>query len=177
VANYTEDSVIETVGGPGPFEFDLPLDAGSKVFAGSLVTQLTATGFLVPYSTASAGHVVGVAQHGADLTAAGTADGDARVRVTTKRMFAFANGTAGDAFADTDKIGSVVYGTDDHTVAKTSNTQARKPVGFFYGFESDGKVRVYVDPAMAFIASVLSSLADSPATADALRDALVAALG
>ena len=64
-------------------------------------------------------------------------------------MYAFTNGTAGDAFADTDTIGILVYGTDDQTVAKTSNTRARTPVGFFYGMESDGKVRVYIDPALA----------------------------
>jgi hypothetical protein len=93
MANFTSDGILDTIGGPGPFCFDLPVDAGSKVFRGSLCTQLTATGCVVPYSTAAAGVVVGVAQHAADLTAAGTADGDKRVRVETFRMFAFDNGT------------------------------------------------------------------------------------
>lgn len=177
MANLTTDQMPDTVGGPGPFTFDLPLDAGSKVYKGSLCTQLTATGMVVPYSTAAAGVVVGVADHAADLTAAGTADGDKRVRIQTKRMFAFTNGTAGDAFADTDAIGRVVYGTDDNTVAKTSNSQARKPVGFFYGFESDGKVRVFIDPALAAVVAALQALTDSPATADALRDNIVASFG
>ncbi len=177
MANYTADAIIETVGGPGPFQFDLPVDAGSKVFKGSLCTQLTATGAIVPYSTAAAGVVVGVAQHAADNSAAGAADGDKRVRVETKRCFALANGAGGDAFSEASLIGSIVYGSDDHTVADNSNTQARKAVGFFMGMESDGQVRVFVDPCLAKIVDVLQTLTDTPATADALRDNIVAAFG
>lgn len=177
MANYTEDAIIETVGGPGPFTFDLPVDAGSKVFKGSLCTQLTATGAVVPYSTAAAGVVVGVAQHAADNSAAGAADGDKRVRVETLRAYAFDNGAGGDAFSEATLIGAVVYGTDDHTVADNSNSQARKAVGFFLGMEADGKVRVYVNPMLAKIVDVLQGLTDAPATADALRDNIVAAFG
>lgn len=177
MANYTSDAIIDTIGGPGPFCFDLPVDAGSKVFAGSLCTQLTATGCIVPYSTASAGVVVGVAQHAADNSAAGAADGDKRVRIETKRCYAFSNGAGGDAFSEASLIGSLVYGTDDHTVADNSNSLARKAVGFFMGMESDGKVRVYVDPCLAKIVDALQGLTDTPATADALRDEIVAAFG
>ena len=177
MANYTSDAIVETVGGPGPFTFDIPVDAGSKVFRGSLCTQLTATGMIVPYSTAAAGVVVGVAQHAADNSAAGAADGDKRVRIETKRMYAFANGAGGDAFSAASLIGSLVFGTDDHTVADNSNSLARKAVGFFMGMESDGKVRVFVDPCLAKIIDVLQGLTDAPATADALRDNIVAAFG
>jgi hypothetical protein len=177
MANYTEDAVVETVGGPGPFQFDLPVDAGSKVFKGSLCTQLTATGMVVPYSTAAAGVAVGVAQHKADNSAAGAADGDKRVRIETKRCYAFSNGAGGDAFSEASLIGSVVYGTDDHTVADNSNSNARKAVGFFMGMESDGKVRVFVDPCMAAIVDALQTLTDTPATADALRDDIVGQFG
>ncbi len=92
-------------------------------------------------------------------------------------MYALSNGAGGEAFADTDEIGSVVYATDDHTVAKTSGTQTRMPVGFFYGLEADGKVRVFIDPAQAMIFAVLQGLADTPATADELRDNIIAAVG
>lgn len=142
MANYTDDAIIDVVGGPGPFAFDLPVDGGSAIFAGALVTQLTATGMAVPYSTAAAGLVVGVAQHAADNTAG--ADGAKRVRVETNRIFSFFNGAGGDAFSEASLIGSAVYGTDDHTVADNSNTQARNVVGFFAGMEADGKVRVYI---------------------------------
>ncbi len=177
MANQTSDGIISTIGGPGPFCFDLPVKAAKSVFAGSLCTQLTADGFVVPYSTAAAGVAVGVAQFAADNTAAGAADGDKRVRVECNRMFAFTNGTAGDAFSEATLIGSVVYGTDDTTVAKTSSSATRKPVGFFYGMEADGKVRVLVNPAMASIVAALLILTDTPATADALRDNIVASFG
>lgn len=177
MANQTEDGIISPIGGAGPFAFDLPVDAGSKVFTGSLCTQLTATGMVVPYSTAAAGPAVGVAQHAADNSASGTSDGDKRVRIETKRMYAFDNGAGGDAFSEASLIGSVVYGSDDHTVADNSNSLARKPVGFFYGMESDGKVRVFVDPAMASIVAALQALTDTPATADALRDNIVGIFG
>ena len=178
MSNLTADGTLNTIGsGAGPFCFDLGVDAGSKVFAGSLCTQLTATGMIVPYSTASAGAVVGVAQHAADNSAVGAADGDKRVRIETKRCYAFTNGAGAEAFSEASLIGSVVYGTDDNTVADNSATQTRKPVGFFMGMEADGAVRVFVDPPLAFIAAALSGLADAPATADALRDALVLALG
>lgn len=177
MANYTEDAIINTVGGPGPFTFDLPVDAGSKVFKGSLCTQLTATGMVVPYSTSAAGVAVGVAQHAADNSAGGAADGDKRVRIETMRMYAFDNGAGGDAFSEASLIGSLAYGTDDHTVADNSSTQTRKAVGFFMGMETDGKVRVYVNPMLAAIVNALQTLTDAPATADALRDNIVASFG
>lgn len=150
MANYTEDAIPETIGGPGPFQFDLPLDGGSKVFKGSLCTQLTATGMVVPYSTAAAGKVVGVAQHAADNT--GGADGAMRVRIETSRIYCFDNGAGGDAFSEASLIGSAVYGTDDHTVADNSAAQTREAVGFFMGMEADGKVRVLVVPWLNGIA-------------------------
>ena len=153
MANSTVNITKNTIGGPGPYLFDLPVDGGSHIFEGTLVSQLTATGALTPYSTAATGVCVGVAQHEADNTSG--ADGDVRCIVEANRMYAFANGTAGDAFADTDLIGALVYATDDHTVAKTSNTEARTPVGFFYGLEDDGKVRVLIDPPLAKVVLAL----------------------
>lgn len=150
MANLDEDTPPDAIGGPGPWTFDLPMDGGSEVFQGSLCTQLTATGCVVPYSTASAGKVVGVAQHAADNTAG--ADGAIRVRVETGRVYCFDNGEAGDAFSEASLIGSAVYGTDDHTVADNSDTQAREAVGFFMGMEADGKVRVLVVPWLNGIA-------------------------
>lgn len=152
--------------------FDLPIAASTHIYDGTFISQLTASGGAVPYSTASSGWVVGVAQHENDNSSGSL--GDKRIRVESHRMFGFTNGAGGDAFADTDLIGIPVYGTDDHTVAKTSSTGARQPVGFFMGFEVDGKVRVYVDPIAARLYGAIASLTDSPATADALRDNLVA---
>lgn len=168
-------NILTDAFGPGGMIFDLPVDGGAHIYAGTLVSQLTATGALTAYSTSSTDVCVGVAQHEADNTSG--SDGDKRCRVETRRLYAFANGADSDAFSEAVLIGSLVYGTDDHTVAKTSNSQARTPVGFFYGMESDGKVRVLVDPALARLVLTLQTLTNSPATADALRDGIVAAFG
>lgn len=175
MANSTVNLTRETIGGPGPFIFDLPVDGASHIYEGTLVSQLTGTGCVVPYSTASTGVCIGVAQHESDNS--GGADGATRVRIETKRMYAFTNGAGGDAFSEASLIGAVVYASDDHTVADNSNTQAYKAVGFFMGMESDGKVRVYIDPIAAKIVNVLQGLTDTPASADALRDNIVAAFG
>lgn len=175
MANATANLLRHAVGGPGPYLFDLPVDGGSHIFDGTFVSQLTATGMLVPYSTASSSHCVGVSQHEADNSAG--ADGAKRCLVECGRVYAFANGTAGDALSEAVVIGSVVYATDDHTVAKTSNTGARKAVGFFMGMEDDGRVRVLVDPRLAAVIDALKTLTDAPATADALRDNIVAQFG
>lgn len=173
MSNATTNLIREPVGsGPAVRIYDLPVAASTHLYDGTIGCQLTATGGVVPYSTASSGWAVGVIQHESDNSAG--ALGDKRVRLEVGRIHRFANGTAGDAFADTDFIGIPVYGTDDHTVAKTSNSGARQPVGFFDGMEPDGKVRVLFDPMMARLYASIASLTDSPATADALRDNLVA---
>lgn len=174
MANATENLITDTIGSGGILTFDLPVDGGSHIFKGTLVTQLTGTGMLVPYSTASAGVCVGVAQHEADNTGA---DGAKRCVVETRRVYAFTNGAGGDAFSEASMIGSLVYATDDHTVADNSATQTLKAVGFFYGMESDGKVRVLIDPHAAKIVDILQLLTDAPATADALRENIIAAFG
>jgi hypothetical protein len=174
MANTTKNLTIDTVGGPGPFTFDLPVDGGSHIYKGSLVSQLTSTGAVVPYSTASSGVCIGVAQHESNNTGA---DGATRILVETKRCYAFTNGSAGDAFSEASLIGSLVYGSDDNTVADNSNSVARKAVGFFMGMESDGRVRVFVDPCLANIVDMLQTLTDTPATVDALRDDIVGQFG
>lgn len=174
MANATESLIITSFGTAGA-AFDLPVDGGSTIYKGTLISQLTGTGMAVPYSTASTASAVGVAQHNAD-NASGS-DGDIRVRVETNRIYAFDNGAGGDAFSEASLIGSLVYASDDHTVADNSNTLAYKPVGFFYGMEDDGKVRVLVNPALAELVRKLTTLTDSPATADALRDNIVGIFG
>jgi hypothetical protein len=175
MANATSNLIITTVGGPGPFTFDLPVDGGSHIYKGTLVSQLTATGAVVPYSTASSGVCVGMAQHEADNTDG--SDGDLRILIESKRMYALDNGAGGDAFSEASLIGAVVYASDDHTVADNSNSNAYKAVGFFMGMESDGKVRVLVDPCAASIVDALQTLTDTPASADALRDDIVGQFG
>lgn len=153
---------------PGPLTFDLPVKASTHIYRGTLVAQVS--GNLAPYSTSSSGVAVGVAQHEADNSSG--SNGDIRCVVECKRLYAFATADHDETTA----IGSVAYGTDDHTVSKSSSSESRQPVGFFYGMEADGKARIYIDPAAAKIVAALQALA-SPADAAALRASIIAAFG
>lgn len=157
--------IFESGANQTEIRFHATVDSGAPIYKGTLISQLTSGGLLVPFSTASAGHCVGMATADAALSA--------RAEIATRCMRAMVNGTSSDAFADTDSIGAPVYATDDHTVAKTSGTNGRKCVGFFFGLESDGKVRVFLDPIMARLYGALQGLTDSPASADALRDDII----
>lgn len=175
MSNATSNLVRNAAGGTGVI-FDLPIAASTHIYEGTLVAQKTGNGNVLPYSSASSDVCVGVAQHEADNSAG--ADGALRLRIETGRTYIFANGTAGDAFADTDMIGALVYATDDHTLAKTSSTEARAPVGFFMGLEAtSGNVRAHIDPALARVVYQLQHIADAPATVEALRTEIVQAFG
>lgn len=176
MSNATGNLVTETMGA-GPFVFDVPIKASTHIYKGTLISQHSG-GYFVPATTSGGGAIVGVAQHEQDNSSG--SNGDKRVRVETCRMYAFTNGTSGDAFSDTSKVGAPAYATDDHTVADNSNSGANPCVGVFMGFEADGKVRVLVHPGIAFLVGALNALralTDSPATADALRDEIVSILG
>lgn len=196
MGNATDNLQLYPVGKEGR-QGNLGVDGGTHIFEGTLIAQLIATGMAVPYSTASSSRCVGVSQHEADNTSG--SDGDVEIQIETDRVFAFAN-DGSDAFDAAHILGAIVYGSDDHTVADSSNSGARQPVGFFMGMEPNGKVRVFVHPVLAGLiatdqaadvgALTLAALAgtadttlealpnptDAPATADALRDDLVATL-
>lgn len=180
--------------GKGGREIFLPVDGGSHIRAGTLVSQLTATGMLCPGSTASSGPAIGVAYHEADNTSG--SDGDIRCKVLTEQVFLFANGTSTDACSEATLLGAPVYMHDDHTVYDNDASGTLKRAGYFMGMEPDGKVRVLVLPvvapsvaadpgALTFTAvagtanTTLEAMADptdTPASADALRDDIVANL-
>lgn len=105
-------------------------NSGAVIYAGTLVTLLTATGLAVPGGTASAGPVVGVA------TETITGDG---VKATDleKGIFKFANSAAADLIAKAD-IGATCYVVDNQTVAKTDNSAARKAAGKIIDVDADG---------------------------------------
>lgn len=170
----------------------LPVDGGSHIYEGTLVSQLTATGMLVPGSTSASGPAVGVAVH--EQNNASGSDGDLRCAVETDRVFLFANGTSTDACSEATLMGAPVYMHDDHTVYDNDASGTLKRAGFFVGMEPDGRVRVLVtcvgpaavaaDPgALTFSAlsatsnqtlQALPDPTDTPASADELRDDLVA---
>ncbi len=176
MTNATAEFTGAEAMGDGPFIFDLPVKASTAIYKGTLICQHSG-GYAVPLTTSGGGACTGVAQHGVASTAV---DGSKRIRVETKRAFAFTNGLTTDAFAETSKVGAPVYALDDHTVADNSATATNPCIGYFLGMESDGKVRVFVDPGYAYLITALNTalilLTDTPATADALRDNIVASI-
>jgi hypothetical protein len=171
MANATASLTMEAAADTGASVIYVPVKGSTSIYKGTIVSQ-NSSGYVLPYSASGASYAIGVAQHDADNSAG--SDGGKKVAVEVRRIYCFANGAGGDAFAETSLIGAPVYASDDHTVADNSNSAARKCIGSFQGFESDGKVRVLIDPAFGFIVNALATLTDTPASADALRDNIVA---
>ncbi len=181
--------------GQGGRDIILPVDGGSHLYGGTLVSQLTATAMLVPGSTAASGPAVGVATHETDNTSG--SDSDKRCIVHTDKIFLFANGLTTDACSEATLLGAPVYMSDDHTVFDNDAGGTLMRAGYFAGMEDDGKVRVFVTAfgaagavaaapaALTFTAvagtandtpEAVPNPTDTPSTADALRDDLVATL-
>ncbi len=193
MSNATTSLILKPYG-KGGRSLTLPVDGGTTIYAGTLVAQLTATGMLVPASTAGSGPAIGVATHDVDNSAG--SDGDKRCIVLTEQIFVFANGSNTDACSEATLLGSPVFAYDDHTVYDNDASGTLMRAGFFLGMEPDGAVRVLVAPAAASSVAVdvgaltytavagtanttLQALPDptnTPADADALRDDLVATL-
>lgn len=155
-------AIITLPYGKGGREVVLPVDGGSTIYSGTLVSQLTSGSMLVPASTASSGAAIGVATHDVDNSAG--SDGDLRCTVRTDGIFLFANGTGGDACSEATAMFSIVYAGDDHTVFDNSNSSTLQPAGRFCGMEPDGKVRVYVGMSNlgdAINSAALVTIADS----------------
>ena len=111
----------------------VPVAAGVKIFAGSLVVA-NASGFAAPGATAANLSALGRASESVDNTVG--ANGDKLVIVDRKAAFKFVNLPA-DAVTQADFC-KVCYIVDDQTVAKTSNAGARSVAGKVVGIDSDG---------------------------------------
>lgn len=106
------------------------VNSGATIYAGTLITRLTASGNAVPAGTASAGVAVGVAED--------TVVGDGVKRVQYLRgCFLFKNSASGDLIAAGD-IGNTCYVVDNETVAKTDNSAARKAAGKIVDVDANG---------------------------------------
>lgn len=194
MSNATSALRILPVGGVGGRKLSVPVDGGTTIYAGTLISQLTATGMAVPGSTSASGPAIGVADHDQDNS--GGADGAKLLDVSTDQVFLFTNGTSTDACSDATLVGSPVYMADDHTVYDNDASGTLQVAGLFMGMEpgSSPKVRVYVSSHRMAPAATITALTDnsagtanntiqampdptnSPADADALRDDLVATL-
>lgn len=144
MANIGADIELGGIGQDGR-RFHVPVDGGTTIYAGGLVSQLTATGMLVPTTTAGAGPAIGKATHGAVNSGA---DGAVRCLIETDRIYRVTNGAGDSAFSDASLIGAPVYALDDNSVS-VINTGALPLCGTFQGMEADGKVRVLVEPPAA----------------------------
>jgi hypothetical protein len=161
MANATSDLLYEPIGAGGR-NFDLPVDGGTTIYKGTLISQLDATAMAVPTSTAQSGPAIGVATHGIDNSAGG--DAAKRVIVHTDRIFTFANGTAGNACSEATALWAEVFAYDDHTVYDNSAGGTLVRAGYFAGMEPDGRVRVFVYPgaiASATVTSLETRLSDA----------------
>lgn len=116
-------------------EFEFDVDAGKKIFAGSIVVLDTADGNRAkPGAVATTLKCVGVAQALADNSAG--ADGAIRVRVR-RGCYRFGNSSAGDAITLAE-LGTDCYIVDDQTVAKTNGTSTRSVAGKVRDVDADG---------------------------------------
>ena len=105
-------------------------NSAAVLYAGTLVTLLTASGLAVAAGTASAGVAVGVASE--------TVTGDGVTPTDLLRgIFQFANSASTDEIKKAD-IGATCYVVDNQTVAKTDNSAARKAAGKIIDVDANG---------------------------------------
>ncbi len=134
MAALTNNRKAAQYGTNGPLvqEFRLPVNGGSRIFAGGMVA-LNSEGNAIPAGLSAGGSVraMGVAQAEANNTAG--ADGALFAQVR-RGAFPFANSTAGDAITIAD-VGATVFVVDDQTVAKTNGTSTRIAAGKCVGFD------------------------------------------
>ena len=106
------------------------VNTAAVIYAGTLVTRLTANGNLVPAGTANAGVAVGVAED--------TVTGDGvKTCEYSRGCYQFKNSASGDLIAAGD-IGATCYIVDNDTVAKTDNSAARKAAGKIIDVDANG---------------------------------------
>lgn len=111
----------------------VPLAAGVKIFAGSLVAA-TAAGLATPGATAATLTYLGRAEEQIDNTS-GAASAKS-VLVRKGEAFKFAN-LAADPVTQA-SMGKVCYIADDQTVALTNGGATRSAAGTVIGVEADG---------------------------------------
>ena len=106
------------------------VNTAAIIYAGTLLTRLTANGNIVPAGTANAGVAVGVAEE--------SVTGDGVKTVEYRRgTFQFKNSASGDLIGLGD-VGNTCYVVDNDTVAKTDNSAARKAAGKIIDVDASG---------------------------------------
>jgi len=116
-----------------PLLIAVPLAAGVKIFAGSLVAA-SAAGLATPGAVAATLTYLGRAEEQIDNT--GGAASAKSVLVRRGEAFKFAN-LAADPVTQA-SLGKVCYIADDQTVAATNGAATRSAAGIVLGVEADG---------------------------------------
>lgn len=129
--------------------------ASTRIFKGTAVACLDSGGDLVPLTTASSSHCIGVASMEIDNTGAA---GAVKCWYETDRVFLFANDGSNPFAEATHEPGVLAYGSDDHTAATTGTFV----LGEYRGVDADGLVRVYVSPSVARDADLADTVAALP---------------
>ncbi|NSX04810.1 hypothetical protein [Cupriavidus gilardii] len=106
-------------------DFEFPVTANTKIFAGAIVAIDSATGLATKGATAATLRAVGIAQEQVDNT--GQPDGANRVKVR-RGVWHVANSGGADQLTLAD-VGADCYLVDDQTVAKTNGTDTRAVAG------------------------------------------------
>lgn len=146
MANTTKNLVRFPIGKEGRMA-NLPVKGSTHIYEGAMVAQIqsgASIGQLVTGTTALGGQCVGISTHEVDSLTVPVADGIKRCLIETDRVHAIPNATGADACSEATPFGSVVYMKDDQTVADNSSGDTRKPAGYFWGMEEDGKVKVWI---------------------------------
>ena len=115
-------------------DFEHPVAAATKIFAGSIVGLNAGAAYATKGLTSTTFKAVGVAIEQADNTAG--AAGDLRVKVR-RGCWRFANSAAADAITLAE-VGSDCYVVDDQTVAKTNGTNTRSVAGTIRDVDAAG---------------------------------------
>lgn len=110
----------------------LPVAAGVKIFAGSLV--VLAAGLAKPGTAATGLVAVGRAEAEIDNSAGLAGD---QVVPVAKGTFSFANSAAADALSRAD-VGATCFIADDQTVAKTNGSGTRSAAGTVFDVDAYG---------------------------------------
>ena len=115
-------------------DFEFPVLAAVKIFAGALVGFNASAAFARHGLTSTTFKCVGVAQELADNSAG--ANGAINVKVR-RGTFRFNNSSAGDLITLAN-VGSDCYVVDDQTVALTNGTSTRSVAGKIRDVDADG---------------------------------------
>lgn len=147
MANATADLPLRTNGEEK--RFTSILASNVKLYRGTMISQLTASGYAVPTTTALSGPAIGVMPCYVDGSL--TSAGGTRIMLE-QGIFRFAN-DGSNPVDEATPIGTPLFATDDHTVADAGTVYA----GTFQGLESDGFVRVEVGAGItAIVAGIVN---------------------